>query len=104
MHYVYDDYIFIKNLAYVHIPSPIIVEPQRQRMGMPYEWFGPRIDCGKISASPQRRFFRHRALTADHRDFPRSRRLGALHAPPRMTSPRRLANDLLIGSPLINTR
>jgi hypothetical protein len=47
MHYVYDDYIddiFIKNLAYGQIPSPIIVEPQRQRMGLPYEWFGAPIE------------------------------------------------------------
>jgi hypothetical protein len=47
MHYVYDDCIddiFIKNVAYGHIPSPIIVEAQRQRMGLPYEWFGAPID------------------------------------------------------------
>lgn len=47
MVYVYDDYmtrLFVENLAYGFVPGPIIVEPERQRMGLPYEWFGARID------------------------------------------------------------
>lgn len=44
---VYDTYIdslFLENIANGFVPGAIVAEIERQRLGLPYEWYGARID------------------------------------------------------------
>lgn len=40
----YMEKVFLGTIESGYVPGPIVVEPIRQRLGFPYEWFGAKVD------------------------------------------------------------